>query len=787
MRKHLAIVLALTVVAAWSCSGKKKGKACSTTKQCDTGASQGKLCESGKCKPCAADADCTADSEYGTGATCTNGRCVPCTPGDAGCSCASGSCGAQLVCDSTTSTCRAPTSCVELGCQPGQKCGWSQGTSDGCLNQCDPAYKWNANTSTCDELPKDCANDPADPTSILQDCTSQNRTCVTAAGTASCGACVTGYTTSGTDCVPQVMCSDLDCASQNRKCAGEPLASCTTCIKDYVDDNGTCRPVVTCADLNCSGNGICVAAKDTNNDGSLDTDAYCGTSADCTAANGHIWDPNLSTCLPCDCTGPGTTGTWETDRPSFQDNCICKTLPGYFFNDSTDSVDPCDADGDGWVRDSADTAINSGDDHVARNARCVLYEMNRLVLDNDPGRLAQTASSLTINVSDLVPGKTKLDLYEPDYLDDENKLLTLQTGSTPDPGLVDPYGGRHLLAKELNSLTKACISPLADDNRNNIPDVEEDSQSVAQFQQLNATDPTMAPFLKFSYFIGAYRGYFMPDNPSEVIDTTPGTFVRVGAYHIQEKSRVAGAPDGQRVPFAYDNSDPLSAGQNWRLCARNVDPNISASSTDETTMGFEPLTSAATNGFGGMNAASQFKCVEVATSTQVGTLQGHYQVRPAALWDGQTDASIGGNAMPDTTTSTLLYQFDECGAANTTPPGVNGPYAGPLANPSDPVLTCTAMQLSQLYNNTSDPIHNLSDRVVVGWALTRYLNNGKPRTDGVEGTDPSQPSYTSYQGGCINECADEASLIQSAQCSNFGTTGATCDDNGDNFGLLICE
>ena len=67
--------------------------------------------------------------------------------------------------------------------------------------------------------------------------------------------------------------------------------------------------------------------------------------------------------------------------------CICQTQPGYYYSVSGSiGPKPCDADNDGWVRDSARFALQHSDPVLKANARCDLRTVQAFVLHNDIGQ-----------------------------------------------------------------------------------------------------------------------------------------------------------------------------------------------------------------------------------------------------------------------------------------------------------------------------------------------------------------------------------------------------------------
>jgi len=314
---------------------------CATSDECDVNrATRGFLCVADDCVECAASEDCAADPYYGEGATCINGMCTPACPNTmAGCPCADGECGAGLVCDQTTETCREPYTCDDITCLDHQLCvegdegaapdagADTQGIDAFCDEACEDYWYWDYTGEIC-EPRLNCEADA--PNSILEDCDAEMRQCMETDLSASCEDCVEGYVEESGECREAHTCEDLGCASANRDCQeaagnadaecldcleghmevheecypmtcemGEPgsiqydctqqhrlcddsgaTAQCGDCLAWYLEEAGECRHVVECADLDCSlAYRSCVSA-------TVDADAYCG---DCLAGYSEMF------------------------------------------------------------------------------------------------------------------------------------------------------------------------------------------------------------------------------------------------------------------------------------------------------------------------------------------------------------------------------------------------------------------------------------------------------------------------------------------------------------------
>lgn len=189
------------------------------------------------------------------------------------------------------------------------------------------------------------------------------------------------------------------------------------------------------------------------------------------------------------CAGPGGTGQWWPLTSSTGD-CVCETVDGWFVDPAVSAApQPCDGDGDGWVRASASAALEGGDPAVAANARCAVRRVDGVVLENELGE------RLLLEPADAIP------LYEPDAVD-------AQASIDADPVAFPPLAsggagtGRAPVAEELNALTKMCVSSDADFNQNGVADVAEGHRTTATAWpgELNVLQP-------FTYFAELHRSW----------------------------------------------------------------------------------------------------------------------------------------------------------------------------------------------------------------------------------------------------------------------------------------
>jgi hypothetical protein len=585
------------------------------------------------------------------GLYCGSNVCRTCTNEVAGCPCAAGACAGALQCDA--GTCRAPKTCDTLGCAVHQRCAPGSATSDArCTGSCEPGFAWNATTRACDAVAgATCA--AGGSASIVDACAALHRPCVVDGTPVHCGACLDGFVEEERACRAVKTCDALACANNHLACtpaSAHADAICGACAEGYVQAGSLCVPV-KCADIaaRCSAEGKgCV---ESTGGGAVCSGCRSGLVMD--AATGACRAPYTCATLPAPCAapktcregsaatdavcvdptcpacnGPGEDGPWG-ERMS-NGTCVCKTKPGYFYSLSGSiGTWPCDADGDGWVRDSAWTARNHPEKPVRDNARCTVRVVKRFVLENDRGEK---------KVIPVVPGgggvlADGLPLYETVRNDDATALARAP--------LVPAYG-RALLAQELNGLTKACVTENADFNDNKVSDVEEWGRpGGAQEEQSKPMPPyaDLAPafelYTRFSYFLELHRGWYAED----VDPASPGG-AAIPSYHIAERDRLVAKGE---FPLRYAASpDGTYTSDLWQDCRRSRDAWYD-DSQPATTMDFASA-SRPGPGWMGMNHHSQFKCVQVideGTFANMGPggrrAQRHLQAA-CALGDGTKEA-----------------------------------------------------------------------------------------------------------------------------------------------------
>jgi Putative metal-binding motif len=282
-------------------------------------------------------------------------------------------------------------------------------------------------------------------------------------------------------------------------------------------------------------------------------------------------------CAPCPaCDKPGEAG--RAEGTTSDGYCICKTKPGYFYAVGAEvGTFACDADGDGWVRESARLSLSANDDPVLKqNARCDLHTIDRFVLRNEAGETKSVAVS-------------PVDLYETDRNDDD-ALLKYRWELLGLPG----YGstGAVVDASLINPLTKLCHTPNTDYNDNGIADVEE----WAQHPKPPTLRDSQKVFIEFSYYAELETGSYVPPEDNE----------NYGSYVIAERSRKSTAKPPEQVPMTFGSNE----GSYWRLCSLRPD-STAADVLPPIGMDFAEHTPSAE--FSGLNYHSLFKCLSVTT------------------------------------------------------------------------------------------------------------------------------------------------------------------------------
>ena len=362
--------------------------------------------------------------------------------------------------------------------------------------------------------------------------------------------------------------------------------------------------------------------------------------ADCPDGSALLPSGECVSCGDLDCTGQGETGHIY---PYTLANgvCICETEEGYYHPaGEAFGTYPCDADGDGWVRDTVAQILETptADPVLVDNARCAVRAVAAVVFENEAGQESWLYLTADFDLStDPAQQRGGLPLYE-SVRNDEQSTLDLES---------DSYGTRGFNANELNSLTKACVSESGDHNHNGIADVNEWSrapgdQSASAITGVGRED-YLPLYAHLSYFVELYTGHF------EDSAVGPGGDTVQGVYRIQERQRLGG-------------DLPVLAGSTqtdyWQSCERERDAEHDAYSTS-VTMDFAWVSS---NSEHGLNHHSQFKCVQAVSGVP----------DPSQLQRQSED-----------TLATLGWTVNRCGLGGST-----APATGRAVNPSVPVVAC---------------------------------------------------------------------------------------------------
>jgi|GEM_PF-3376048 len=431
-----------------------------------------------------------------------------------------------------------------------------------------------------------------------------------------------------------------------------------------------------------------------------------GVGGTTSCATGSAKDPTGS-CVACTltCNQTGQTGAIYPLTTS-AGICMCTSLPGYYYSaQGAIGTYPCDADGDGWVRDSARAAIESTDTAVRGNARCTLRLVNEIILTNEDLEdyslyPSNTGTNLT---TDATLRDGALPLYE-SVRNDEQRLLD---GNSK----VPQYGasGRSLRAGEVNSLTKACVTSIADHNDNGVNDVAEwgepPSSQVSVAPQSAGRDPYLNVYARLSYFVELHTAWF------EATDTVTTGPTVTGRYHIAERSR--------SLNFGITNN-PALGDSAWQTCTRRRD-SFYADGSDAITYDFASLSgSAQASTWEGMLHHTQFKCVQTISQADYSALSAQQQ--RTQLYK-QSAANLG----------TLGWELNSC-----TVIGALDPSSSDTTNPRSPLVTCT-------YQSTPPSL----DQVL--WAASNYQNYTVPG---------------GYTRGCVNECVEDHNIFvtDATQC-----------------------
>ena len=726
----------------------------------------------GQCRPVltCADAACAVQNRACVEAPAADAVCGACVPGFV----------------AQGNQCVADLSCNDLDCAARHRaCG---GNPPRC-GDCDVGFVEVA--GLCGPAPS-C--DQGAPNSIAAECGALDRECLLLNDSAVCGECVAGtlqHPDSGL-CEETVRCEELPCEALGRDCIHEPFAECGDCAPGSRpaqpgDPLSACVSALTCADIACPANEFCL-------EGQGLADASCVRSR---CGPGAAFRLDTNECVACAnllCGEVGETGSVWPVTQMFSDDCLCETQTDYYW-DAGGAVRalPCDKDGDGWVRVSASSALESDDPAVLDNARCALRKIDRIVLKNEFRQEHDVRSCFGGFIDDpnAVCPVEPVSLYESTRNDDPDTLALDRAIDAP----IYAQGGvgRQLRAEEVNPLTKACLSINADYNDDHQSDAGEyqDAEPAADLEN------ALRPFLGFSYFVELNRGYYV----------APGVDQPYGRYVIEERSRCDAG-----FPLAYSAAE----GDYATACTRNRDALYTDERRTLTPVGFDfarfgcgddqagtcelqpPVTEVGLPDtipphglcelatlpppdglWRGMNHHSQFKCVVVSSPAELPNdrLQAPQRVAPSELYDGSENSRS--------------YQFNRCHVA--CPPGdpdcsedcVGGRCAesstspGGLDNPSRPVFTCEAVPQSP--NGAAIPARS------VGFTAVRYLQSAGAYARGcIDEWNPSvvPGEFRPWKALCPGQIENPSAVLGVANPENFGALLCGC---GLNYGGPSCS
>ena len=252
-------------------------------------------------------------------------------------------------------SCVSPITCAALDCASmHRECVASTPTAHASCGDCLAGYVVGAG-GTCAPDPDATCDSGSD---LLAACDADNRECGATLDAFGCLGCKAGFIEDGETgaCRLAVTCADLDCAANDRACVPSATgdASCGDCLPETpVDDGmGGCRAALTCDDLTCAEGQVCVPGDA--------ADARCvGDACDPT----ERFDLYSGTCVSC----PASCALGRAPQTVYQGEgvpgvCVCETAPGTFLTAADPLVhQPCDEDGDGWLRASAREAIEVDD------------------------------------------------------------------------------------------------------------------------------------------------------------------------------------------------------------------------------------------------------------------------------------------------------------------------------------------------------------------------------------------------------------------------------------------
>jgi hypothetical protein len=458
----------------------------------------------------------------------------------------------------------------------------------------------------------------------------------------------------------------LHCGSAptERVVANEGVAALVGCAPGETWDEGqnACRPTRTCADVSCAAPQRC--KQDTP-----DEDAYCGENP---CPSGEGVDPQTGACRPCAdgyyaplCNAAGETGKVLKLESNEWSECICETKAGYYFPAfGGNTAASCDSDHDGWVTEAAQPAIDSDNPVIRSNARCDLRRVAKIVVENEGGEDDEaTAPDLRARFPPPRAGEPAgLPLYESPRNDGLDQLA---------PAPYGPLGG----GRALNSLTKACLTELADVNHNGLADVGEGATSRPLVQgRVGANNRLLneayAVFTENAYFLELFDGSFEPKSVERPY----------AVYRIRERNR------RDTTGFGVSVRDRADASPYLRECPRKLDTAYAGAVPNRAGGDFtgrEP-----SSAFSGIGHTSQYKCVRVTgESTYKAQLAATDVDRPEVVF------ARGGGVLRVVRSSGAEERLDWALSACTLEAGAEArPSGSPARSPVLPAVRCTPVE-----------------------------------------------------------------------------------------------
>jgi hypothetical protein len=537
------------------------------------------------------------------------------------------------------------------------------------LETCDGG---NCTTQTCGSGQVLATSGKCVPIQSTTDCTAQHRQFVPVGLFGYCGDCLATYSPYFGFCV-QPMCGGDGslgalCKALGRGCDATSL-TCQPCTNGATLDamTGACVPTSCQARTDCPeiAGYYCTQL--------AVTDAPQCRKRPCPA--GQTWDRTAAqACTACaSCAG----NEWPVTDAS--GHCYCTASPGWFFDHSTStgSLEQCDEDGDGWLKETvkeelAHATVNYPaqlDYTVLLNVQCTIPYFTSVELHNE------WLQTLTLQLTDIgqSAGVSGVAMYEDPANDTAGYVSATVDGSNS------------LSGSSVNSLTKACYSQGLDLNHNGLADYIEDQTTSSTTLAKWAVD-----YQPLTYFMELYHSHFEQTSQSATVKlcstcaTLPLPGV-AGKLVIEEPRRCdAGFP-----------MQLMSSTKYWQDCVRHRDNNYSASNqlaydfaqyecqgtpqgacpTPAVPVGIQPADGStpphgSCNGgiatqWMGMTQYSQFMCGQINdTSTQynndVKSMDVVSMTQPNAKWEALS-CNVTGESMtmggPGTTASFLCTEL----------------------------------------------------------------------------------------------------------------------------------